>query len=109
MNIQLDVLHGIDGQVVVAEKRVETKQTHQTEISKHLVQAALSEQVVLELLKQSLLMLTKLWLIDASVRVRDRQRQGGVLEHLQLLVNVRFGHQSVEHIQNTVNIPDLES
>ncbi len=60
VDVEFDVLHGIDGQVVVAKERVETKQTHQTEISKHLVQAALSEQVVLELLKQSLLMLTKL-------------------------------------------------
>ncbi len=107
VDVELDMLHGIDGQVVVAEERVQTKQTDQAKVAEHLVQAALGEQIVLELLEELLLMLTELGLVDAAVRVRDRQRESGVLEHLQLLVYVRLGHQGVEHIQHTVDVPDL--
>ncbi len=51
VDVQLDVLHGIDGQVVVAEERVEPEKAHQAEVAEHLVEGALRKQVVLQLQK----------------------------------------------------------
>ena len=105
MDVQLDVVHGVYGQVVIAEQRVQAQQAHQTEVAEHLVQTALREQVILELNQKVLFVLGEMALVNAAVA--EGQREGGVLEHLQLLVYVRLGNERMQHVQDAVDIPHL--
>ncbi len=49
MNVQLDIVHGVDGQIVIAKQRVQSQQTDQAKVAKHFVQTALGMQVVFKL------------------------------------------------------------
>ena len=107
MNVQFDILHGVNSQIVVSKERVQAKQAHQAKVAQHFVQATLSKQIVLQLKEQVLLILAKLTLIDASIRIGYGKRQGGMLEYLELLVYIGLGDQSVQHIEHTVHIPHV--
>ena len=54
----------LNGQIVVAKKRVETQQAHQTKVAEHFIEFALGEQVVLQVET----------LIDVTIRIDHAQR-----------------------------------
>lgn len=67
MDVQLDILHRVDSQIVVAEERVQAEQANQTKVAEHFVERALSEQIVLELLEQILFVLAELALVNGAI------------------------------------------
>jgi hypothetical protein len=86
------VQHCVDSQVIVTEQGIQTQQTNQTEITEHLVQVTLSELIVLQFAYQFLLVIV----------------QCRLLENFQLFVDIRFGDQSVQNIEDRVDVPHLQ-
>ncbi len=66
VNIQLHVLHGVDGQIVIPEQRVQAKKYDQAEVAEHFVKGALREKIVLELQKQVFFALAELALVNGT-------------------------------------------
>lgn len=98
MDIELNILHGIDSQVVVTEKRVQSQQADKTKIAEHFVKRALRKQIVLELEEQVLLVFAKLRLVNSTSWIRDAQRECRMLENFQLLVDIRLGDERMQHV-----------
>ena len=74
--VQLDLLQHLHGEVVVAEQRVQSEETHEREVAHHLVERVLAK------------------LAGHRVRISTRAVS------LQLLVDIRFVHHGMENVED---------
>lgn len=81
--VEVNAFQHLQCLVVVTKERMESQQTNEREVTKHLVQR-LSTKLASH----------AVWIPTTGV-------------HLQLLVDVGFIYQRMQHIEHTVHVPDL--